>query len=362
MAECAVLQRDETEDMERAWKDADVITDRLDELGMRCECADIHVGPQVISYDMIASEKIAVRKLPVLAPELAYELGSESVVINAPKPGTKFVTIEIANPNRQLVTLKDVIHAAESPLTVPLGISPDNKIISHSIKNMPHLLVGGTTGSGKSSGLNSLICSLLLTTTPDELQFMLFDTKQVELTVYEGIKNLITPVVTDPFEAVIHFKALVGMMDKRYKFAQEMGAKSLDELNEKLIPYGHKIPYLLVVVDEIADLMFLSKHEVEESITRIAGKARAVGIHLVLATQSPRREVISGLLKSNLPSRLAFATSSPLDSRIILDKMGAESLLGAGDAMFSDQGKAPVRLQSPFVSSDEIEYIVNERK
>jgi DNA segregation ATPase FtsK/SpoIIIE, S-DNA-T family len=350
----------EAEEMESAWKQADIITDCLDQFGMRVEIDTdgISIGPQLVRFSGIAAERVPIRKLPNLATELQYSLGAESVSIEAPIPGQKFVGISVSREKRRTVMLGDVIHSAQSPLTVPLGISPDNQVISHSIKDMPHLLVGGVTGGGKSIALHSMICSLLMTTTPDELQLMLVDSKCVEMPQYEGIPNLITPVITDAYEAVDFFKALVLMMDKRYKFAQEMGARSLDELNEKLSP-ENKIPYILVVCDEIADLMFLSKHDVEESITRIAGKARAVGIHVILATQSPRREVISGLLKSNLPSRIGFSTSSSLDSRIIMDSMGCENLLGNGDMLFSNQGKSPIRLQSPLITSAEIESIVD---
>lgn len=243
-------------------------------------------------------------------------------------------------------------------LNFPLGIDTSNNIIHCNIAEAPHILVAGETGAGKSVCLHSIICSLLMTTTPADLLLHLTDTKSVELTVYDDIPNLIAPVVTDAFEAVENFHALVDMMEKRYKIAREYGAKSLDELNHKL-PYSDRFPYILVVVDEVADLIMLSKREVEECIVRIAQKARAVGIHLILATQSPRREIITGILKCNLPTRIGFSTTSSLDSRIIMDSMGCEKLLGNGDALFSDQGRAPIRFQSPYISSDEIESIVN---
>lgn len=260
-------------------------------------------------------------------------------------------TIQNTNKSRKTNELRYIVSVISTP-TVPV------RCISVDSNSHLFLISKSYIPTHNSSGLHSLICSLLMTTTPKELMFHMFDSKMTELVMYDGIPNLLAPVITDPYEAVEHFHALTIMMDKRYKLAQELGARTLDEMNEKL-SYDDQLPYILVVVDEIADLMLLSKHEVEESITRISGKARAVGIHLILATQSPRREIISGLLKSNLPSRLAFATSSPLDSRIILDKMGAQDLLGKGDAMFSDQGKSPVRLQSPFVSTDEISSIVD---
>lgn len=348
---------DQTEQEELAAREGDLITDRLDQLGMRCEIEKIDIAPQTILFSAIAAERVQVRLLPRLTAELAYELGATSVNIQAPIPGEKFIGITINNKCRRIVNLGDVIEATKSPLTIPLGIDSMNNIISHDIKIMPHCLVAGTTGSGKSNFLHTMICSLLMKTTPDELLFHLTDTKMVELPIYDGIPNLMCECVTDSYDAIEHFKALVSMMEERYKLAQEYHAKSLPELNEKLPP-DHKLPYILVIVDEVADLIFLSKHDVEESITRIAGKARAVGIHMILATQSPRREVISGLLKSNLPSRLGFSTSSELDSRIIIDKNGCGSLTGNGDVYFSDQGRAPIRLQAPFIDSNEISSIV----
>ena len=299
-----------------------------------------------------------MRKIPSLAPELQYELGAQSIKINAPLPGEKYVVIEVANPNRRMVRIGDVISSAQSPLSFPLGIAPDNSIVTADIQRMPHCLIAGQTGAGKSVALHNMICSLLMATTPDELMIHLTDTKQVELTSYDGIPNLLTPCVTDAYEAVTEFKALVYTMEERYSLAKQYGARTLDELNSHL-PASEKLPYILIVVDEIADLMYISRKEVEESIVRIAQKARAVGIHMVLATQSPRRDIVTGLLKCNLPSRLAFSTTSGLDSRIILDKMGAEQLLGDGDCLYSDQGKAVQRIQSPFISSDEITAITD---
>lgn len=243
-------------------------------------------------------------------------------------------------------------------LNFPLGLDTNNNIVHLDISEAPHILVGGTTGSGKSSFLHSIICSLLMKITPDELNFLMIDTKMVELTSYDGIPNLISDCVTDAYEAFDYLNALVGMMESRYLMLQEFGAKSLPELNNKL-SHDNKIPYILLVVDEIADLMMISKHKVEESIVRLGQKGRACGIHMVLATQTPRREVISGVLKSNLPTRIAFSTASELDSRIIINCNGAAQLLGHGDALFSDQGRKPIRLQTPYISSEEIINIVN---
>lgn len=342
---------------------ADIIVDTLDQLGARCEIDhDLTViAPQVIRYSAIAAEKVAVRKIPALAPELQYAIGAESVVINAPAPGTKYITIEIPAPNRRLVSLGDVIDSASSPLTFSLGTDTSNNILSVDIKQAPHFLIAGQTGAGKSNMLNSMICSLLMKTTPDELLFMNVDTKLVELPIYDGIPNLMCPCVTDAYEAINVLQALVQLMEDRYQITQQYKVKNLDELNSKLSP-AQKVPYILVVIDEVADLIMLSKHEVEESIVRIAQKARAVGIHLIVSTQSPRREIITGLLKANLPSRLAFSTSSELDSRIIIDKNGAGALLGMGDCLYSQQGKTPQRVQTPYISGEEIESVINHCK
>lgn len=246
-------------------------------------------------------------------------------------------------------------------LTFPLGIDTSNNIVHCNIAEAPHILIGGTTGAGKSSLLHSMIVSFLMTTTPGDLSILTIDTKMVELPIYDGIPNLISPCITDAYEAIDSLNAVVQMMESRYKAAQELGAKSLPELNDKLSSQD-KLPYIIVIVDEIADLMMISKHQVEEAIVRIAQKARAVGIHLVLATQSPRREVITGILKCNLPTRIALATSSELDSRIILDCNGAGNLLGKGDALYSHQGKSPIRIQTPYITTDEINSIVNSIK
>lgn len=348
---------DDNEQMEIAAREGDAITDRLDELECRAEVEDIHIGPQVVSYDMALAEKVTVRDIPKWNKDLQYLLGTESLTIHAPMAGTKYIRIEIENKLRKKILIGDVIDSAQAPLTIPIGVAPNNSIIARNIRTFPHCLVAGMTGSGKSLALHSMICSLLMKSTPDELLFLLVDTKQVELTMYDEIPNLLTPVVTDAWEAVDHFSALVYTMEERYKLAQKYGARDLTELNDKL-PHSQKLPYILVVVDEIADLIYLSKHEIEEAVVRIAQKARAVGIYLVLATQTPRREIITGILKANLSSRIGFTTASELDSRIIIDKNGCGQLTGNGDAVFIFNGKIPQRIQSPFVSSEEIGAIV----
>ena len=346
---------DETEQMESAWKEADIIREKMDQMGARIEVEDIKIGPQIISYYCVVAEGVRVREVTKFADDLAYELGCESIRVNAPQMGSKFVVIEVPNKSRQTIFTGDVISSAHAPLEFPLGVDPSNCVIGQDIRQAPHILIAGQTGAGKSIALHNMICSLLMKTTPADLLLHLTDTKQTELTYYNGIPNLLCDCVTDAYEAVDHFSALVSTMEKRYDIAQEYGAKDLYELNEKL---GKPLPYILVVVDEIADLIYISKHQVEEAIVRIAQKARAVGMHLVLATQSPRREIITGILKANLTSRMAFSTASELDSRIIIDKNGAGALIGLGDCLFSSNGTGLQRVQSPYISTNEISRIV----
>jgi DNA segregation ATPase FtsK/SpoIIIE, S-DNA-T family len=245
-----------------------------------------------------------------------------------------------------------------SNLEFPLGLNTNNEVVYCDLQIAPHLLIAGATGAGKSVGLHSMICALLSKNTPDDLMFMMIDTKMVELSSYEDIPHLLCPIVDEAYDAVDKLRALVGVMEKRYSLAKSLSARTLDEINEKLAE-SEELPYIVVVCDEIADLIMTSRREVEESIVRIAQKARAVGIHLVLATQSPRREIITGILKCNLPSRLCFSTSSELDSRIVLDQNGAGNLSGSGDALYSEQGKTPTRIQGAYVSSEEISSLVN---
>lgn len=348
-------------DTEKAAKLGDLLTEKMDELGMRCEVEKITVAPQVIRFDMIPAAGTSVRKLPSLRLDLQYEIGAKSLRILAPVPGKKVIGIEIDNPNRQTITLADFSGEHFEPLTFPLGINTENEQVWLNLPEQgPHMLVGGATGGGKSTFLNTMITSLIHRFTPEELNLVLIDTKRVELTRYEGISHLAAPVAQDVQSAVRAFAGIVNCMEKRYQAAAAVGAKNLYELNH-LVAHDYRrrhYPHVLVVVDELADLMMMARHEIEDYIVRIAQKARAMGIHLVLATQTPRREIVTGVLKANLSSRLAFATTSELDSKIILDQMGAGTLLGQGDSLFSEQGRSAYRVQSPFISSKEINMIV----
>jgi DNA segregation ATPase FtsK/SpoIIIE, S-DNA-T family len=347
------------DEMEMAVKIGDLITDRLDQLGSHCEIDidnGIDIGPRTYKYNLILAQDVLVKDIVKFKDDLQYELGANSLRILAPVPGRRAVGIEIDRPDPEMVTLGQFTATPNSPLTFPLGITPEGEKIYCNLPEMgPHLLVAGTTGSGKSSMLNSMICSLIGRYSPNDLSIIMLDTKMVELTKYEGIDHLATPVVTDAFEAPIIFDGIVNCMNKRYEAACRVGARNLAELNEK---QSIRYPHLLVVCDELADLMMMNKAKIEDSIVKIAQKARAMGIHFVLATQSPRREIVTGILKCNMSSRLAFATSSELDSRIILDQSGASQLLGSGDALFSQQGRKAFRLQSPLITTQEIERLI----
>lgn len=344
------------ESTEKAARLGDIIADKFGELGARLNPEKIDIGPQIIRFNMVAAEGVPIRTLSKYRDEIAYEIGSKSVRILAPVPGQRVVGVEIENPEPYPVLLGDVVDFSEAPLTFPLGIGPDGSVINCKIPQAPHLLVSGTTGSGKSTMLNSMICSLLSANTPDDLNFMMIDTKQTELIGYENIPHLVTPVITDAYEAIEKLEVLVGIMELRYEEMRRNNVRKIDELNENQY---HKLPYIFVIIDEVADLMLISKRAVEESIVRIAQKARACGIHLIISTQTPRREIITGILKANLPSRICFQTTSALDSRIVLDQKGGEELLGNGDSLFSDQGRNPIRVQPPYVNSNEINSIVN---
>lgn len=334
-----------------------ILADKLDELGCRCEMERVISGPQITRYELVPRQGLSVRKIPVLADDIAFELAVESVRVLAPIPGKRAIGVEIPTPTRETVMLRDVMHVAEAPMTVALGVDADSNVISADIRSMPHLLIGGMTGAGKSMGINAMICSLLMCSTPDELGLVLIDPKMVEFAPYEGLPHLMMPVVKDARHAEETLGWLVQEMEDRYRFCEHYGVRNLEELNRAL-PVGERFPYLMCVVDELADLIMVARKEVEAHIIRIGQKARAVGIHLILATQSPRVGVCTGLIKSNMPARIAYTTAQALDSRVIIDQNGAETLLGNGDMLYKagDTGTA-VRIQGPFVSTDDVNRV-----
>ena len=316
-------------------------------------------GPHITRYELRLAPGTKVSKVAQLKDDLAYALAATDIRILAPIPGKQAVGVEVPNARRRIVHLGDVFQeppADWSPLTVWLGKDIAGRAIGADLAKMPHLLVAGTTGAGKSACVNAMLSSILLRATPHEVRFVLVDPKQVELNHYESIPHLLTPVITSPRMAANALQNLVKEMEQRYGTMSLARTRSLPELNRAREKRGEPpLPYILCVIDELADLMMVAPADVEDSIIRLAQKARAVGIHLVLATQSPRVDVITGMIKANVPSRIAFSVSSQTDSRVILDHNGAESLLGQGDMLFSPVGSSKLqRIQGAFIDEEQI--------
>jgi DNA segregation ATPase FtsK/SpoIIIE, S-DNA-T family len=335
------------------------LVEALSHFGVQASVIGTVAGPHITRYELRLAPGTKVAKVAQLKDDLAYALAATDIRILAPIPGKQAVGVEVPNAKRRIVRLGDVFQAPPpdwSPLTVWLGKDVAGKAIGADLAKMPHLLVAGTTGAGKSGAVNAMLASVLLRASPHEVRLVLVDPKQVELNHYESIPHLLTPVITSPRMAANALQNLVKEMEQRYGIMRLARTRGLPELNHARAKRGEaQLPYILCVIDELADLMMVAPADVEDSIIRLAQKARAIGIHLVLATQSPRVDVITGMIKANVPSRIAFAVSSQTDSRVILDQNGAESLLGQGDMLFSPIGSSRLqRIQGAYVDEPQI--------
>lgn len=357
-------------------KNIEILEQVLRDFKINGKVVEVHIGPTVAQYELEIASGTRVNKITSINREIALALAKKDVRIEAPIPGKNTVGIEFANEVATPVSFYEIINsslmqnALDKKLMVPLGKSIMGDIGVCEINKMPHMLIAGTTGSGKSVCVNGIICSILMRARPDEVKLVMVDPKVVELSVYNGIPHLLCPVVSDPKKAAVALAKMVAEMERRYETFSESKTKNIEGYNAYVDKFNSNIkeeyekkqrmPYIVVIIDELADLMMVAAKEVEDSILRITQKARAAGIHLIVATQRPSTEVITGLIKANIPSRISFAVGSGIDSRTILDQTGAEKLLGKGDMLFLPIGQnSPVRIQGSFITDDEIKKIID---
>lgn len=364
--DCLIPPEEKTEDREWMESQANNLVESLSYFQVTAQVESIVQGPAVTQFEITVGHGTKVSKIKNLADDLKLALAAKDIRIQAPIPGKSSIGIEIPNRISRAVRLSEVVRSAtfetsDSPLEAALGLDLTGKPITIDLRKMPHGLIAGATGSGKSVCINSILVSLLYKADPHELKLMLIDPKVVELAPFNNIPHLVSPVITDVKTATAALKWAVEEMERRYQLFAHVGVRDLSRYNKQAEKNGNKnkLPYILIVIDELADLMMMAPSDVEESIARIAQKARACGIHLIVATQRPSVDVITGLIKSNIPTRIAFAVSSQIDSRTILDSQGAERLLGRGDMLYLGNGmSAPIRIQGTFVTDDEIEEII----
>lgn len=364
---------DQSQDKSLIQKNIEVLESTFKSFGVHVIVKKAVLGPTVTRYEVQPAVGVKVSKIVNLADDLALALAAKDIRIEAPIPGKPLIGIEVPNRTTSAVSFKDVMlhqdsKAKDISLDVPLGKDVEGKVISADLRKMPHLLIAGSTGSGKSVAINTIITSILMKSYPEDVKLVLIDPKMVELSVYNGIPHLLIPVVTDAKLATNALRKTVKEMERRYQLFAAGGVRNITEYNQKVAKNNadktntvmEKLPYIVVIVDELSDLMMVAGHDVEDAIVRLAQMARAAGIHMILATQRPSVDVITGLIKANVPSRISFAVSSGVDSRTILDQVGAEKLLGRGDMLFLPIGAAkPERVQGAFISVNEVEKIVS---
>lgn len=366
-----IAPTDQSKDKKIIAKNQQVLQQTLTSFGVDAEIKNTILGPAVTKYELHPAIGVKVSKIVNLADDLALALAAKDIRIEAPIPGKALIGIEVPNQQVATVAFKDIISAQQKdpkkPLEVPLGRDVSGNLVTADLAKMPHLLISGSTGSGKSVAINGIITSLLMKCPPDQVKLMLVDPKKVELAVYNGIPHLLTPVVTNPKKAAMALNKMVEEMERRYDLFEDTGQRNIADYNAMIVRQNAAqgteeptLPYVVVIVDELSDLMMVASDAVEGAIIRLAQKARAAGIHMILATQRPSVDVITGLIKANVPSRIAFAVASGTDSRTILDVTGAEKLLGRGDMLFKPiDANKPVRVQGAFISSQDVENVVN---